>query len=285
MKRRDTARNPGRPESSRHRPWRGIALCWFGASLSVLCTPSHADLAELTQCVQGRISPAAQSFEGRFRSRSTVEQPWRNIDVRLEVASSGQGRSVRMEATAPADIAGTRYLLTTAGANQSSSRVYAWLPSTDRLIRVGEGAPVGLFDSGLSVNMLGNLLGGWPDGTLTAGPRREVDGRLMQKVYAMPGDPESIQQGHGAEAWVDPDTCLVMSLSLLSGVRPVAELHFEYGEWPDNPPDLSRPQIYPKRVLIREKRSEVESELVINQARKLESVPAGRFDPRRLSDR
>lgn len=192
--------------------WGGCVLLALGCGLAQ-AQPQPPSAAEVLACMRANVPQTLQIKDVELRARA-ADGAERSLRGRLHLRRDGERLRAMLRIVAPADLAGTAYLLRE---QSPADEMYMYLPSLGKVRRLrGTAAQARLWGSDLSygdLKILSNSVG-------SAGVRVEgseaVDGRPAYRLAVMPADSAGVTF-ELMRVWVDADSCLALRAELLRG--------------------------------------------------------------------
>lgn len=139
-------------------------------------------LPALVDCLRGALPSAALRYRAELISRDRAGGENR-IELDLAIGSAAQGRSLRLRALAPADLAGSSYLLQR---RDAQSQIFVYLPSQPAVRPLSPGQDLLLFGSDLPASLLFGLLLNFEQHAISAGDTVQIDGEPLRRLYLSP---------------------------------------------------------------------------------------------------
>lgn len=229
-------------------------------------------MEELRACLADNLP--AQSLVQEVRLVAGDSGGGRTLGARVYGMRLNEETAVMINVVAPADMAGSRYLVI-AGARRDA--MYMYLPALNRTRRiVGSMAGQSLWGTDFSYEDVKLLRGLLVHGDSVLETGVDWEGRPALKVKVMPAaNPETDTQYKQVELLVDGATCVVVSGRFFDDAGPVKNMWVE-------PQDLQQVEErwMAKKVQLKNLRENSSSQLIIDEVTFDKDLASRLFDPR-----
>lgn len=230
------------------------------ALLTALCTlttgaagAQERPLADLLQCMAKQVPGGDQRLRLRL-SRQSGGQAAPPVEMTVDLRR-GQPPAARVQATAPADVAGTSYLI---HATPEGRRVLIHLPAQGRTRALTPGQDAPLFGSNIPTSLLMTLLAPSAQQAISAAGSVELNGEQRRRLFLTAPPAESGGRPMLTELLVDPASCELRRVEVGDGAPPGLTVVLDAGALTGRPDAVIRiesqgePRVSVLEVLSRE---------------------------------